>query len=147
MSLRDKLWKYQNLNSMNIHEFNPVIYPYKVWIVINKNPAGIADRFKEYDGSKIVFAQGDVDRSEAFTMPVQSKEKPLFYGVVLFFRSKKSMSYELVAHEASHAAKYLFDHIGADVSHHEPFEYVIGWIARCCEEVKRYKANGKIERK
>lgn len=30
-------------NSMKIHEFNPVIYPYKVWIVIDKNPAGIAD--------------------------------------------------------------------------------------------------------
>ena len=38
-------------NSMKIHEFNPVIYPYKVWIVIDKNPAGIADRFKEYGGS------------------------------------------------------------------------------------------------
>ena len=30
-------------NSMKIHEFNPVIYPYKVWIVIDKTPAGIAD--------------------------------------------------------------------------------------------------------
>ena len=23
-------------NNMKIHEFNPVIYPYKVWIVIDK---------------------------------------------------------------------------------------------------------------
>lgn len=56
----------------------------------------------------------------------------------MFFRSKK-ISFELAAHEASHAAKYLFEHIGADCSIHEPFEYVIGWIAGCVETVKNYK--------
>jgi hypothetical protein len=72
-------------------------------------------------------------------MPVARKENAAF-GVIIFFRSKKSMSYELVAHESSHAAKYLFAHINADIKEHEPFEYVIGWIAGCCEKVKKNKA-------
>jgi len=125
-----------------VHEFDPVIYPYKVWIVIRNSPEVLCDKFKEYNGDEIVFKKGDVDRSQAFTMPVQSKNEPLYYGVVLFFRSKKTMSYEIVAHESSHAAKYLFDHIGAEVEHHEPFEYVVGWIAGCCEKVKKSKAHG-----
>jgi hypothetical protein len=46
---------------------------------------------------------------------------------------------KLPIHESSHAAKYLFKHIGADIKEHEPFEYVIGWVAGCCEKVKKNK--------
>lgn len=121
-----------------IHEFDPVVYPYKLWVIIAKDPDIIEEKFDEYSGERIVFVPGDVDRLEAFVMPVCRKENPKF-GVVVFFRSKKSMSYDIVAHESSHAAKYIFEHIGADIKEHEPFEYVVGWIAGCCEKVKRNK--------
>ena len=121
-----------------IHEFNPVIYPYILWVIVAQEPDIIEEKFNEYTGGRIVFVAGDVDRSEAFAMPVSRKENPRF-GVVVFFRSKKSMSYNIIAHESSHAAKYLFDHIGADSREHEPFEYVVGWIAECCERVKNNK--------
>ncbi len=121
---------------MEIHEFDPVIYPYKLWVIINKNPTYIANKFNEYSGNPIDFIERDTNGLEAFTMPVVRKENSKF-GVIIFFRSRKSMSYELVAHESSHAAKYLFEHIGADVKEHEPFEYVVGWIAGCCEKVKK----------
>ena len=119
-----------------IHEFSPVIYPYRVWIVIDKTPDIISEMFDEYNGNSIEFINTSTKRDLAFVMPVRSKGKDKWYGAVLFFRSKTSMSYELVAHEASHAAKYLFEHIGADIKEHEPFEYAIGWIAGCCEKVK-----------
>lgn len=121
-----------------IHEFDPVIYPYKLWIVIDKQPTIISEAFDEYSGNPIEFIERDTNNLEAFAMPVSKKENSN-YGVVLFFRSKKSMSYELVAHESSHAAKYLFEHIGAEMKEHEPFEFVIGWIAGCCEKVKNNK--------
>lgn len=127
---------------MEIHEFNPVIYPYKLWIIIDKNPNGIAKKFDKYSGNSIDFIERDTNRLEAFTMPVVRKENSKF-GVIIFFRSRKSMSYELVAHESSHAAKFMFEHIGADVKEHEPFEYVVGWIAGCCEKVKKYSRNNK----
>ena len=128
---------------MEIHEFDPVIYPYKLWIIISKKPTYIANKFNKYNGNPIDFIDRDTNGLEAFTMPVVRKENSKF-GVIIFFRSKKSMSYELVAHESSHAAKYLFEHIGADVKEHEPFEYVVGWIAGCCEKVKKYLRNNKI---
>ena len=128
---------------MIIYQFDPVIYPYKVWVIIDKKPNKIHEKFKEYSGKPIIFEDGSADRCEAFTMPVQSKGADPYYGVILFFRSKRSMDYELVAHESSHAAKYLFEHIGADCNIHEPFEFVVGWIAGCCEAVKNGKARNQ----
>lgn len=128
---------------MVIHQFDPVIYPYKVWVIIDKKPNRIPEKFKEYSGNPIIFQDSDMDRLEAFTMPVQSKGDDPYYGVILFFRSKRSMDYELVAHESSHAAKYLFEHIGADCNIHEPFEFVVGWISGCCKEVKNGKTSNQ----
>lgn len=118
-----------------IYEFDPVIYPYKLWVIVDKTPNIIADNFNEYSGNTIERIEYDTKNLAAFTMSVEKKDHSS-YGVVIFFRSKKSMTYELVAHESSHAAKYLFEHIGADIKEHEPFEYVIGWIAGCCEKVR-----------
>ena len=126
------------MKNILIHEFDPEIYPYKLWVIVSKTPDIIADKFDEYNGKHIEFIDADTNMMDAFAMPVRKKEDPKF-GVILFFRSKKSMTYELVAHECSHAAKYLFDHINANIEEHEPFEYVIGWMAKCCEKVIKGK--------
>ena len=123
---------------MKVFEFDPVIYPYKLWVCLDKEPNKIADLFDEYHGKKIVFIDGDTNIAKAFTMPVMDS-KNRHYGVVVFIRSKASLTYQLVAHEATHAAKYLFEHIGCDTSVHEPLEYVVGWIADCIYKVKTNK--------
>lgn len=126
-----------------IYEFDPIIYPYRIWIVVDKTPDIIIENFNEYNGDKIYKFSADFCRYDGFVLPVQSKNNPK-YGAVIYFSSKKEMSYEIIAHESSHAAKYLFEHIGADIQEHEPFEYVVGWIAKCCAEVKNGKANNLI---
>ena len=121
-----------------LSEFDPVIYPYKLWVIVNKSPDIIADIFNEYDGAEVLFHKYDTHMMGAFTMPVMRKSDGM-YGVVLFFRGKKDMTFQLVAHEASHGAKYLFEHINSEITQHEPFEYVVGWIAKCCGIVKSNK--------
>jgi len=101
-----------------IHTFDPVIYPYKLWVIISKDPSSITDNFLSYDGKEIQDIEKDTEMLGAFTMPVMDK-KQTSYGVIVFFRSKSDISYGIAAHEASHAAKYLFDHIGADTTPHE----------------------------
>lgn len=123
---------------MQICEFNPVIYPYKLWVVIGGAPSEIPDSFLGYDGKDIENIKDDTSNLEAFTMPVMDKEKNS-YGVVIYFVSKKVMTCCAIAHESSHAAKFLFEHIGADMKEHEPFEYVVGWIADCCEKSRKNK--------
>ena len=127
-------------NKSAVYEFDPVVYPFKIWVVVGKNPEIITEEFKEYKGTEILNIATDVSRLRAFSMMV-CKKCPEYFGAVIFFRSKTHMTYELVAHESSHAAKYLFEHVGADMKEHEPFEYVIGWIAGCIEGVKKGKGN------
>lgn len=121
---------------VKIHQFDPVIYPYKIWVVVNSTPNIIAEQFLEYKGENILFSEeDDFDRTEAFTMMVRHK-KSKCYGSIVYFRSIKNMTYKIVAHESCHTAKDLFKHIGADVDPHEPFEYVVGFIADCCNQVR-----------
>ena len=120
------------------HKFDPVIYPYKIYIAVSNNVNDIPLKFKEYSGKDIVSIENDTGRLQAFTMPIQCEDDD-DYGVLIFFRTKQSMTMSLIAHESSHAVKYLFEHIGADCNEHEPFEYVLGWIVACCERVKNNK--------
>lgn len=121
---------------MKIHEFDPVIYPYKLWVIIDKSMKEIPDLFVDRDRNPLDHLRDEDLSTEAVTIAAIRKED-FRRGVMLFFRSKKSMTYKLVAHEACHAAKFLFEHIDADMREHEPFEYVVGWIAECCEIVKK----------
>lgn len=124
------------LNWMKVYEFDPVIYPYKLWIVVGESTNGISDLFLDRDRCPLDYLDDEGYKTEAVTISAVRKEDSRF-GVIMFFRSRKSMTYKLVAHEASHAAKFLFEHIEADMREHEPFEYVVGWIAECCERVKK----------
>ena len=128
---------------MILREFNPSVYPYKIWVAIDKEPYELCDKFYERSGKDIKFVEEDGHgRNEAFVMQVMKKDD-MKYGSVIYFRSKRSMTHEIVAHEACHAAKDLFEHIGADIAPHEPFEYLLGWIVDCCYKTKNIKRNEK----
>ena len=123
---------------MDIREFDPVIYPFRLWVIVGGKDKEITDSFLQYEGEEIESLDKGISKSEAFAMPVISKESNR-YGVVVYFVNRRVMTCSVIAHESSHAAKFLFEHIGADVKEHEPFEYVVGWIAGCCEKAKKNK--------
>lgn len=123
---------------MDIREFDPVIYPFRLWGIVGGTDKEITDSFLQYEGEEIESLDKGISKSEAFAMPVISKESNR-YGVVVYFVNRRVMTCSVIAHESSHAAKFLFEHIGADVKEHEPFEYVVGWIAGCCEKAKKNK--------
>lgn len=58
-------------------------------------------------------------------MPIQQKE-PLLGGVLIRFQDLKAMTTETISHESTHAALEIFNYCA----------YLVGWIARCCDEVK-----------
>ena len=92
--------------------------------------------FLDADTDKdFVFSEEDsTSKYAAMALPAIKKDGG-YCGTLIPFKSKKEMSMRNIAHESSHAAKQMFEHIGADVRQHEPFEYVVGWIAECCEKV------------
>ena len=121
-----------------LHEFDPVIYPFKIWVCVSKDIKGVLDEhFLDYNTNKPIEFDEE-GKTGAVTFAVIKKDTRKF-GAVIFFYTKKTMSVGCIAHEASHAAKDLFNHIGAEVKHHEPFEYLLEWIVKCCEKVKLNK--------
>lgn len=56
-------------------------------------------------------------------------------------RIKKDMDINTITHEASHVAIDIFTELGIEIndSNQEAFAYFIGWVAKCCEQVKKLK--------
>lgn len=116
---------------MKIKEFDPVIYPIKIWVCIGYDIKELRKKFIQNDDIELQ----EVEDFNAYTQPVK-RRKDNKLGIMIVFENYDYMSVEIISHEASHAAKIIFEHIDADMRPHEPFEYLLSWIAKCCEEVK-----------
>lgn len=115
---------------MKIHEFDPVIYPLKLWVAVSTDT--FSDRFEgvsEWD-----------DTADAIVDCVRDKQRNLG-GILVRYESKNAITISNIAHESSHIAMNIFDYIGAkvDLANQETFSYLVGWIADCINQVRTGK--------
>lgn len=117
------------MNKAKVYEFDPLIYPQKVWIVVSSK-----DNIDDFEGLE------PLEEYDAITQWTTQKSTNK-YGIMIRFSSKRIMSVGTMAHESYHATKDILDHVGEkdDVEHQEPFAYLLGWIANCCDKVKNNK--------
>lgn len=121
---------------VQIHQFDPVIYPVKLWIAITKNNKALNERFKwTYKDSDIDI---DWNLSDAITGTVTQRENNLF-GVLIVFENKKSCTVSNITHESIHAVSDIWERLGESKIGNEANAYLAGWIAECIEKVKRNK--------
>ena len=118
-----------------IHEFDPCIYPRLLWVV----------KGGELDEIRKTLEFGEVGEEEqscgALTISAYDNENKRG-GFLVWFPKAKDMSHgDWMAHEASHVALGIFDYIGAEVkaSDSEPFAYLVGWVFKCIDTVRKYK--------
>lgn len=120
-----------------IHEFDPCIYPRLLWVVkggsleeIRKTLefGDIADDFQSTGGAITIAAYDN------------KKKKG---GFLVWFPSAGDMTKNSywMAHEASHVALGIFDYVGAEAKaeESEPFAYLVGWVFKCIDKVRKYK--------
>lgn len=119
-------------------EYDFTIYPFKLWIGVGGTLNCVKEWFVDNDGSELTFTDKEENNSLGITMDLMRRETS-DYGVLVYFSSKERMTTKVIAHEATHAARRLFEHINADIDNEEPFAYAVGFIAECCDEVKRRK--------
>ena len=105
---------------MKIHEFDPLIYPRKLWVAVSTDT--FSDRFEgvsEWD-----------DTADAIVDCVRDK-----------LRNLGGITIANIAHESSHIAMNIFDYIGAkvDLANQETFSYLVGWVADCINQVRTGK--------
>lgn len=116
-----------------IYQFDPLIYPVKLWIVRNPIEQYIAENFKEEDGSELNF-----NIRNSYTMccynHVVVNSNTRDYGILIAIF--KSTSLGNIAHESTHAARFIWDWIEEEFTGREADAYLVQWIAECIEKVK-----------
>ena len=117
-----------------IHEFDPKIYPRLLWVTYGCPTAVLKDMFGDE-------ATDMPKNADAETVVCQRKKPDVRGGVLIRFENKAAMTTKNIAHEAVHAALDIFDYVEARISsdNQEPFAYLVGWIADCCQQVKTGK--------
>lgn len=127
---------------MTIHEFNPEIYPRKIWVVKGGISTQIKDKFCSANSEELYFD----DSCDALVCNVMIKDRTKRLGELIWFPYAKNMTTDRIAHEAVHAAMDIFVDLGCkfDAFNQEPFAYLVGWIAGKINEVKtnRLQENG-----
>lgn len=125
------------MSNFQIHEFHPQIYPRRLWVAKGGTFEDIKVLFKAIDGNELIEPQDCL----ATTYIVETKDENRYLGHLIWFPSVKDMTASNMAHEAVHASMDLCSLIGCDidVENQEPFAYLVGWVVRCLEAVKRYK--------
>lgn len=119
-----------------IHEFDPVIYPRKVWITYDATSDDLNNMFPTGD----LYGNKFKDEEGYYGIAYRTKRGDNDKGGVLirFADNKDSMSSWNMLHEVMHAAAMICDYVGikADWDNDEAFVYLATWIMKCCEQVK-----------
>ncbi len=122
---------------VRVHEFNPVIYPLKLWIAVTTE--NLADRFRDLD---------DLSEDVNWRTSITSDINRGIVGVIIRFRSIEDIDFRTVSHESVHAADMIFYELGvkADTDNDEHLAYLVGWIADCCGEVRSFERKKKPDK-
>lgn len=128
------------MNKQKIYEFDPQIYPRKLWVTVGVPFDELKDEFENLKPmEESNYAQVDHIR----------KLKPEVRGGLLVrFEDLEALKKAgNITHETTHVATEIYDYIGAyhDNKNQEPFAYLCGWIAACIEEVKQIEIENKKE--
>lgn len=118
---------------IQIHEFDPVIYPRLLWIAVG-DPSETEEFKAHFDNLPLMDpdAKAQVDCIRKLKPDVRG-------GIIVRFKNKKEITTENIAHESVHVAAEIFEYIGAffEPKNQEPFAYLCGWVAECMEKVKQ----------
>lgn len=129
-----------------IHQFDPVIYPCRIWIGINPSFNDVKDNFWALTDNmqKMEFTDKDYSPNRfiiATNYPVVSKNEG-WIGIFISIFKKNMLEVKTITHESSHAADFFCEQFGisnGSFEHGEARAYLQGWIADCINQVKTGK--------
>jgi hypothetical protein len=132
---------------MIIHEFDPVIFPVKLWILENPSVKKIKENFIPLDKNFFVPNEFSED-GIAYTSRISKNTYSNKYGVWICILRKKDMKDGDYAHEACHAVNEIYNYVGADNIDlgGEPHAYFVGWVADCIYEVVKTTNKKSIDK-
>ena len=129
-----------------IHQFDPVIYPVKLWVGINPPFEDVEKMFYGLNSeTERIDITSDAYESDHFTIarthPVASKSEG-WIGLLVTIRKVKQCKTGIICHESAHCADFICGQFGITAGNFEggeAYAYLIGWIADCIEKVLKNK--------
>ncbi len=121
-----------------VDAYDPVIYPRMLWVAGQVEGLNKIFTFTKMNDTSVEAENGYRDLLDGSgvlaTCPVIRKSDGL-KGVVVIILDLNELIPGDEAHEAVHAADYMFDELGmclqSFAEHNEQYAYLVGWIAGC----------------
>lgn len=120
------------MEKQKIYEFDPQIYPRKLWVTVGVPFEELKDEFEDLEPME--------EASDAQVDNVRKLKPEIRGGLLVRFENLDVLkSLGNITHETIHVATEIYDYVGAYhvPNNQEPFAYLCGWIAKCIEEVKQ----------
>ena len=119
--------------------FSNGIYPRRLYVAVGLSEDDVNRMFISERGMLTL----DWEGSDAATFDEIRDRDTLTYGSLVVFRSKGDMTPGIMAHEAVHVMESYMDVLGierAERGTNEHLSYLLGWIVKCMDEVKKGRA-------
>lgn len=116
--------------------FSNGIYPRRLYVAVGLSENDVNRMFISERGMLTL----DWEDSDAATFDEIRDRDTLTYGSLVVFRSKGEMVPGTMAHEAVHVMESYMDVLGierAERGTNEHLSYLLGWIVKCMDEVRR----------
>ncbi len=118
---------------VQIHEWKCQIYPIRIWIAVTDDINDLDNKFCD------LRTREDLTKIEskhiAFMQMVVRKDINKV-GVLIIFAAKRYMTRGTMAHEATHAAREIWERIGETETGYEADAYLVEWIVNLMEQVR-----------
>ena len=116
--------------------FSNGIYPRRLYVAVGLSEDDVNRMFISERGMLTL----DWEGFDAATFDEIKERATLYYGSLVVFRSKGEMTPGTMAHEAVHVMESYMDVLGierAERGTNEHLSYLLGWIVKCMDEVKK----------
>ena len=132
-----------NNKTTKIHEFDPLLYPTRIWVGVNVPIEQISEKFYELlsDGSIDDFKASENDCAIATCHPVVEKDSN-WQGIFCHIKRPKLAGVGVTAHEAEHIVCWICEQFGIQsvtFDDSEPRAYLMPWVANCIYDVLKGK--------
>ena len=116
--------------------FSNGIYPRQLYVAVGLSEDDVNHMFISERGMLTL----DWEGRDAATFDEVMDRDTMMYGSLVVFRSKGEMTPGTMAHEAVHVMESYMDVLGierAERGTNEHLSYLLGWIVKCMDEVRR----------
>ena len=120
-----------------IHQFDPVIYPVKLYVVKYPDKNEINDKFYSIDKLPINYRLSTAAEATTCKSVVRLKETNKYGVLITIYPGPISIG--AIAHEATHAAGVIWDWLGENNIGEEANAYLVQWVVDCLDQVNRNK--------